>query len=285
MRAVRNLEVVNVVKLPQDFSGPVVGFQWSPSSKLLLVANASEVKIVSALDDSFNATIRNPVAPGTKPVLVIFGASDSEVCMIASFGLKFAVYDLVSSKAVEIGNPKLFSLSTASRCYSFRPQTRHLALLTRTTGKDMISIHGLPTRELHRSWAPDTIDAQGIVWSPDGRWLIVWESAAHGHKLLFYTSDGHIFRTWSGPANPPVEFKDYAAGSGIKTVQFSADARCLAIGDQSRSIYMFAMSSVTETMRFQHPSSLVPQDTLQVRSLHLCPSNVADKPRRYGKSR
>lgn len=265
MRAVRSLEVVNVIKLPQDFAGPVLGFQWSPSSRLLLVANPSEIRVISALDGSFNATIRNAVAPGTKPAHVGFGASDAEICVVASFGLKFAVYDLASSKAVEIGSPKLFSLLAASRCFAFRPQTHHLALLTRTAGKDLISLHTFPTRELQRSWAPDTIDAQGLLWSPDGRWLLVWESAAQGHKLLFYTSDGHIFRTWSGPTSPAPEYKDYAAGAGIRTVQFSADARHLAIGDYSRSLYLFNMASVTETMRLQHPSSLVPRDTLQVR--------------------
>ncbi|KAK0623571.1 hypothetical protein B0T14DRAFT_184051 [Immersiella caudata] len=264
VRAVRNLEVVNVVKLPQDFASPVVGFQWSPSSRLLLVSNPIEIRVVSALDDSFSATIRNPVAPGTKPAYVGFGVSDAEVCVIASFGVKFAVYDLASSKAVEIGSPKLFSPSAAARCFSFRPRTHHLALLTRTAGKDHISLHTFPTRELQRSWAPDTVDAQGLMWSPDGRWLVVWESAAQGHKLLFYTSDGHIFRTWSGPTNPTPEYKDYAAGAGIRTVQFSADARFLAIGDYSRSLYLFNMSSVTESMRLHHPSNLVPRDTLQI---------------------
>ncbi|KAK0646624.1 hypothetical protein B0T16DRAFT_458523 [Cercophora newfieldiana] len=264
VRAVRNLEVVNVIRPLQDFAGPIVGFQWSPSSRLLLVSNPVEIRVVSALDDSFNATIRNPVAPGTKPAFVGFGTSDTEVCVIAAFGLKFAVYDLASSKAVEIGSPKIFSLSAAARCFSFRPRTHHLALLTRTAGKDHISLHAFPTRELQRSWAPDTVDAQGLLWSPDGRWLIVWDSAAQGHKLLFYTSDGHIFKTWSGPANPAPEHKDYATGAGIRTVQFSADARHLAIGDYSRSLYLFNMTSVTEAMRLQHPSSLVPRDTLQI---------------------
>ncbi len=261
----RNLEVVNVVKLPQDFVSPVSSFQWSPSSRLLLVVSHDQIRVVSALDSSFTATVRNPVSPGTKPVYVGFGATDSEVFVIASFGLKFAVYDLATSKATEIGNPKLFSPSAAPRCFSLRPQTRHLALLTRAAGKDTISIHSFPTRELQRSWAPDTADAQGIVWSPDGKWLVVWESASQGHKLLFYTSDGHIFRIWSGPANPTPEDKDYAAGAGIRTVQFSADARYLAIGDHSRSLYIFTMASVTEAMRLRHPTSLVPRHTLQVR--------------------
>ncbi|KAK4106241.1 TolB, C-terminal domain-containing protein [Parathielavia hyrcaniae] len=264
VRAVSGLEVINVVKLGQDFAGPVLSFQWSPSSRLLLIVDAERVRVASALDGSFSATVRNHVAAGTKPAYVGFGASDAEICVISSFGLKFTVFDLASSKATEIGSPKVFSSSSASRCFSLRPETRHLALLTRASGKDMVSIHGYPSRELQRSWAPDTIDAQALAWSLDGRWLVVWESPAHGHRVLFYTSDGHAFKTWSGPADPFPEDRDYALGGGVKSVEFSADARYLAIGDFSRSVSLLSMSSVTETIRLRHPKTLVPKESLQV---------------------
>ncbi|SPQ22916.1 feea8331-9061-4009-9841-2c69a36f6042 [Thermothielavioides terrestris] len=264
VRAVAGLDVVNVIRLGQDFAGPVLSFQWSPSSRLLLIADAEQVRVVSALDDSFSATIRNYTVAGTKPAYIGFGASDAEICVISQFGLKFSVVDLASSKASEIGSPKLSAPSSAPRCFSFRPETRHLALLTRAAGKDMVSIHGYPTRELQRSWAPDTVDAQGLAWSPDGRWLVVWDSAALGHKVVFYTSDGHVFKTWTGPANPPPEDKDFALGPGVKTMQFSADARHLAIGDSSRSVTLLDMASVTETMRLRHPKTLAPRETLQV---------------------
>lgn len=271
VRPVRRLDAVNVIKLPQDFTGPVLNLQWSPSSRLLLIADAEGIRVVSALNNSFHATIQNHAGLGTKPVYIGFGASDTEICVVSSFGLKFAVFDLASSTAAEIGNPKLFSPSSACRCFSFRPETRHLALLTRAAGRDMVSIHGSPARELQRSWAPDTIDAQGLVWSPDGRWLVVWDSAAQGHKVVFYTSDGHVFKTWSGPANPPPEDRDYALGAGVKSIEFSADARYLAIGDSSRSVCILSMASVTETIRLRHPKTLVPKETLQVgvKSLHV----------------
>ncbi|KAL2024636.1 hypothetical protein VTK56DRAFT_6837 [Thermocarpiscus australiensis] len=275
VRAVHGLDVVNVIQLAQDPStGPVLSFQWSPSSRLLLVADAERVQVVSALDDSVNAVIRNYVGPGTKLAYVGFGASDTEVCVISSLGLRFAIFDLASSRAVEIGSPKIFSPSSASRCFSFRPETHHLALLTRAAGKDMVSIHGFPEREVQRSWAPDTVDAQGLTWSPDGRWLAVWDSAAQGHKVVLYTSDGHVFKTWSGPANPAPEDRDYALGAGVKSIQFSADARYLAIGDFSRSVCILSMASVTETMRLQHPRALIPKETLQVWQEQISPSET-----------
>ncbi|KAH6624633.1 hypothetical protein B0J18DRAFT_184525 [Chaetomium sp. MPI-SDFR-AT-0129] len=264
VRAVAGFGIINVAKLGQDFAGPVLSFQWSPSSRLLLVADRERIRVVSALDDSFSATIRNYVTAGTKPAYIGFGASDIEICVISSFGLKFSVFDLTTSKAIEIGSPKVFSSSTASKCFSIRPDTRHLALLTRSSGKDMVSIHSYPSRELQRSWAPDTIDAQALAWSPDGRWLVLWDSPAHGHKILFYTSDGHVFKSWSGPANPLPEDRDYAMGAGARSVEFSVDARYLAVGDFSRSVCVLSMASVTETMRLRHPKTLMPKDTLQI---------------------
>ncbi|KAK3504545.1 WD40 repeat-like protein [Neurospora crassa] len=264
VRSVQSWELIHVVRLPQDFIGPFLSFQWSPSSRLLLVASFDQLRVFSALDGNYHATIRNPVAPHLKPTYIDFGASDTEICVMASFGLKLAVFDLNSSKAIEIGSPKFSSSTAVRRGFSFRPQSNHLALLTRTAGKDMISIHAFPSRELQRSWAPDTIDAQGLLWSPDGRWLVVWESPALGHKVVFYTPDGNLFKIWSGPVNPTHEEKDFALGAGVKTVQFSPDARLLAISDHSRSLSIVNMASTMEVLRLQHPNNLVPKGTLQI---------------------
>jgi len=264
IRSVDTLEVVNVFRLPQDFSGPVLSFQWSPSSQLVLVAVVDQIRIFSARPGGFEATVRNAVPPAAKPTYVCFSPKGTELCVCSSFGLKFGIFDLVTSRAVEIANPKFFSSATACSGFSFRPLTHHLALITRTAGKDMISIHDPETRELQRSWHPDTVDAQGLKWSPDGKWLVVWESAGQGHKVAFYTADGHIFKTWLGPSNPTPASHNFALGAGVKQVQFSADASTLAIGDSSSCIYLFNMTSVSETMRLLHPNNIAPNDTIQI---------------------
>lgn len=264
IRAIDSLHTVKHISLPQGFSGPVFSFQWSSSSRLILVASVDQIHVFSALEDNFHATIRSPVPPAAKPIFIGFGASDTQVCVCASLGLRFAVFDLVSSKAVEIANPKPYTTPSACRGFCFRPGTQHLTILTRMSGRDMISIHHPVTKEVQRSWLPDTVDAQGLVWSPDGRWLVTWEAAAHGHKVLFYTSDGNLFKAWSGPQSIVAADSDTNLGPGVKLVEFSADARLLAISDSSRRICILNMTSVIESLRLQHPNSIAPTDNLQV---------------------
>lgn len=290
VRAVESLHTIRDIELPRDLSGPVTSLQWSPSSKLLLVAAAHHIHVFSVAEDDFHATIRNPLPPAAKPVLVGFGASDYQICLCASLGLRFAIFDLRSSKAVEIANPKFHATPSACcRGFCFRPRTGHLAILTRLSGKDMISVHDPTTIQAQRSWFPDTVDAQGLIWDPDGHWLLTWEAPAHGHKVLFYSSDGNLLKTWSGPQPLVAADSDLRLGPGVKLLEFSADARRLAIGDSSRRICILDMASVTESLRLQHPNSIAPTDTLQVRDVELQtapnPRTVDAESSRFGRSR
>jgi hypothetical protein len=128
----------------------------------------------------------------------------------------------------------------------------------------MISIHDPTTKEVQRSWYPDMVDAQSVTWSADGKWLVVGESAGQGHKIAFYTPDGHLFKTWAGPTNPGPENQHFALGAGMKLVQFSSDGRHLAIGDSSRYVYVLGMDKISESVRLLHPQTIIPTNTIQV---------------------
>lgn len=248
------------MKLPPELSGPVSGFLWAPSSSKILVSTADQIHIFSAVGSSFRATIRNPASAGGKAPVVHFGARDTEVLACSAFGLKLAILDLSTSKVVEIGNPKFHHPSSASRGFSIRPGTGHLALLTRVGGKDVVSIHDPVTRQVERSWCPETIDGQGLSWTRDGQWLLMSESPALGRRLFLYTPDGQHFRT----IDPS---PDSDLGLGIKTCQLSSNAELCAIGDHSRGVTVLSTQTWRETMTLLHPSTIVPRDTLQVRGI------------------
>ncbi|KAK8125679.1 WD40 domain-containing protein [Apiospora kogelbergensis] len=242
IRDVASLEVVRSIGLPAEVAGSVTTFA-----------------------SSYHATIRNPALSGAKSVFVDFGQNDDEVFVFSALGIKLSIFPLSSSQVVEISNPKCYSPSTVAHGFSFRSQSGHLALLTRTAGKDMISIHSPGTRAVARSWNPDVIDAQGICWAPDGRWLVVWESAAHGIRVLFYTADGNLYRDWTGPQPASPDSIDHGLHAGVKQLAFSHDGRYVAVADYERSLYILSTSNLMQCIELIHPlGSIELQDTLQV---------------------
>ncbi|KAM0559649.1 hypothetical protein ACHAPJ_004173 [Fusarium lateritium] len=262
VRSTNSLSITHVVKLPPDLTTPVSTLVWAPSSSRILVASADQIHVFSIVDSSFRATIRNPVAGGGKQALVQFGAYDDEVFACTAFGLKFSIFDLSTSKAIEISNPKFYLPSSASRGYSIRPHTSHFAILTRTSGRDAVSIHHPKTRQVLRSWFPETIDAYGLTWTPDGKWLLLWDSPAHGHKLLLYTPDGQFFR--SIEASSIAGGQDADLETGIKHCSLSPDASFCAVGDGSRTMCVLNTQAWRDGLKLTHPTTIIPKDTLQV---------------------
>lgn len=267
IRSTGTLQTVHVVKLPQQLTGQISALIWSPSSTKILVSAGDQIHIFSACDTSYHATVTNPAAPAAgKASMMRFGITDSEVLVCAPFGLKLAVFDMSSSKVVEISNPKFHQPASATRGFAIRPATGHLAILTRVGGKDMVSIHLPTTRQVLRSWCPDSLDAQEIMWTPDGQWLLLWESAVQGRKLIAYTADGQHFRTMDarslthGPADSMLDME-----LGIRSCQVSPSSELCAIGDHSRAITVLRTGVWRSVLKLSHPTTIVPRDTLQVR--------------------
>jgi hypothetical protein len=262
------LQTVHVVKLSSDLAGLISNLIWSASSSKILVYAGDCFQVFAACDSSFHATIQSPAAPARgKLPLIQFGARDTEVVACAPLGLKFTVFDLETSKAVDINNPKFHHPTSASRGFSFRPDTGHLLMLTRVGGKDMVSIHHPLTRQVTRSWFPDSLDAQGIKWTPDGQWIILWESPAQGSRLFVYAADGQLFRTLEAPSLLPDSTIDAESDLqlGIKSCQLSSNSKFCAIGNHSRGVAVLQAGIWRSMMRLMHPAAITPRETLQVR--------------------
>lgn len=271
VRSVDTLQKVNAVKLPDDLPTPISSVIWSPSSTDILVCAADQIHVFSLSDPSNRATVLNTGSAGKSPV-IRFGARDTEVLLWAAFGLKLSIFDLSTATAVELPSPKFYQATSASRGLALRPDTAHIALLTRASGKDLISIHHPTTRQVQRSWHPDSIDAQGLVWTPDGQWLLLWDSPAHGHRLLLYTADGQLFRSLGASTLSPEPDADLA--TGIKLCRLSPNAELCAVGDYSKVIAVIGTKTWRLNMRLLHPTTIVPKDTMQVRSKQSTPPAV-----------
>jgi hypothetical protein len=257
--------MIRVLSLPSELSASINWFLWSESSNRILLASIYEIKVYSVSNSQFSATISNPTSGTTKIAFVSFGATDDEVCVFSEFGLKLSIFNLTTSKSVDINSPKFYNPGVAAKGISYRPRTSNLALLTRSGGKDIISIHARDTQEVTRSWHPDTVDAQGLHWSPDGRWLAVWESASQGHKLLIYAADGYLYKIWNGPI-PVEDDVDLSLGAGIKLFDWNKAGTHVAVGDYSKRVTLLSAPAYTESMNMLHTTAITPAETLQVRN-------------------
>ncbi|KAN0115491.1 hypothetical protein V8E51_005035 [Hyaloscypha variabilis] len=264
IRATRSLEITRVISLPPELASSISWFLWSESSNRILLGSSQEIRIVSTTNPNFAANILHPTSGTTKVTFVSFGANDDEILLFSDFGLKLSIFNLATQRSVDINSPKFYNAGVAAKGFSYRPVTSNLALLTRSGGKDVISIHAKVTLDVTRSWWPDTIDAQGISWSADGRWLVVWESASQGHKILVYTADGHLFKTWNGPVPISEEDSDIALGAGIKLFDWSRHGALVAVGDYSRRVTILSAPSFTETTSLFHTETVKPAESLQI---------------------
>ena len=105
------------------------------------------------------------------------------------------------------------------------------ALLTRPGTEDIITLHAPKSYAIIKSWTCDTLDAQGIRWSPDGRWLALWDAASMGYKAQVYTADGHLFRTYHGDY-----FRDELRGLGVKRLEWEPQGMWLALASWEQGV-------------------------------------------------
>ncbi|RCI09896.1 hypothetical protein L249_8409 [Ophiocordyceps polyrhachis-furcata BCC 54312] len=258
VRSVDSLRLVRVAKLAPPAT--ISSLLWAPSSAKVLVSIGLGIDVFSAADESFHASAHLSTSPAGKPSAVFFGACDTEILVCSALNL--SVLDLMTSKIVEIGGLKFCQPSTADKGFCIRPGSAHLAVLTRTGGRDLVSLHHPVTRQVMRSWSPDTVDAQALAWTHDGRWLLLWDSPAHGHRLSVYTADGQHFRTVD--ASSLSLGQGSALELGIKSCQLSPNSEMCAVGDYSRAVTLLGTRSWRQAMRLIHPPTIVPSDTVQV---------------------
>ena len=237
---------------------------WSKSSERILFGNHDRIHIYSIQNPNFSAALSNLTSATTKATYVSFGGDHNEVLVFSDFGMKLAIYNLTTSTSIELLCPKFFGPSTAMKGYDYRPTSQHFALLTRTGGKDVISIHSKQTYDVIRSWHVETLDAQALSWSPDGRWLSVIESAAHGHRILIHTADGHLYKLWQGPAATGDKEHDNDLGAGAKMLDWNTCGSYLAVSDHSTCVSILSTPSFIQSLRLDHMMTIKPSRSLQV---------------------
>lgn len=114
-----------------------------------------------------------------------------------------------------------------------------MAILTRPAAQDILMLLNPGDHTLIESFELPTVDAQEVAWSPDGQWIAIRDAANGGHKVLFYTADGHLFKTYTRDGDTS------DIGLGIKGMEWCHSTGLFAIGDYNDNVTMLSRNIVS----------------------------------------
>lgn len=244
LRSVSDGTILRSVQLDPRFAARCNHIKWSravhegygggQSEPRLLLANEDTVHIYDVSDPQWHAVLDGASSNTGKIANVEFGHTVNEVIVSSDFSLKTTIWSLLTSRGIEIKDPKVSSCGS-----SLRPSSGHLAVLTRDTMKDVVMILTPGSRGVDNSFTLTTIDAQGLKWSPDGRWLATWEVASVGFTVLIYTADGNLFKTYHGRQDMDMP------RLGVRMVEWEPSGRYLAVGDYDNQIHLLSAQTVS----------------------------------------
>jgi WD40 repeat protein len=95
-------------------------------------------------------------------------------------------------------------------------------------------------------------DVDGIVWSPDGRYLVLWENPNLGFKMAAYSMDGRCIGSYEvkldGEQQQPAHgqggggglpgFSHGGGGMGVKSVCWHPKSKLLAMGGYDQKVFL-----------------------------------------------
>ncbi|KAK2858493.1 hypothetical protein FQN49_004679 [Arthroderma sp. PD_2] len=219
----------------QDLTGPVKFLQWASrdhfesitvaqsddntTAQRVLCASGYQISVYDAKDESWSAKI--DAGESATLVHVNFSPTSGEVIAIPEFNTHLTIFSLSTGQQRVIKAPKFAGPAT----YAFRPNSGHLAVLSKGQQGDVLSIHEAETYEVITAVNLTTTDVKGLKWSPDGNWIAVWDTASQGTMVVIYTADGQRFRSFEGSKTGDDD-QDF----GVKIIEWSPDSQILAIG-------------------------------------------------------
>ncbi|KAF2124700.1 TolB, C-terminal domain-containing protein [Dothidotthia symphoricarpi CBS 119687] len=275
IRCLSTFEVVRSAALPSDFDCKKACIAWSPplpsapstprssrpqppASNRVLVFDENTTRVYDLRDDKWSAVISNGSGGMGKNVHVEFGAGEDEVLVWSDFAACVKVWCLRTGRAVEVRDPKFAGRD--GRGWGFRPSDSArgggvLAMLCRSSGQDILLLLAPRTHTLLRRTELPTVDAAGLKWSRDGRWLAIWDAPSAGHTLCIYTADGHLYRTLS--REPSEQVNEWGVeGLGIKSVEWVPGNEWLAVGGWDRRVRILSTRTFTPVVFLDHTASI-----------------------------
>lgn len=224
----------------------------------ILYATTDHVYIYDITAPAFLGVIDNG-SGGLGPIsFADFGFDDTEVMVWTALGASVCVWSLETGRMIaELKDPKHFiSGAAVAKGCSWRMTTDEsgntrrgpFALLTRVGAQDVITLwHSTgDSYEKLNSWEPKTIDAQGIKWSPTGRWLVIWDAASMGFNVLIATAEARLLRTYSSDFYWSEELR----GLGARMAECDRNGYWLAVAGYNQWVTVLNTNVVSDDFMF-----------------------------------
>jgi len=219
-------------------NAPSVSYDEIAARRRILSANDSRISVWQINPLEIFAEIES-IEPGT--LAVDFGCDENEILVFHAWNTKMSIHSLETSRSSVIKTPKF----AHHLGFGYRPKTRQLAILLKPETSDLLTVHEPRSYELVNKTVLSTIDAQGLKWSPDGKWIAVWDIASAGTKVLIFTADGQLYRTYTGPSGVDDSFD-----LGVKQIEWSpashqGTCEILAVGKVNGNIDLLRTRTVS----------------------------------------
>ena len=133
-----------------------------------------------------------------------------------------------------------------SQGLALSPDKPYAALLLRVKGHDRVAVLTLKDDDvqIHTTFSTNTADVQGLMWAPNGDpVLAVWDSAAYGVKVNFFSALGHPLKQLDISGLPKSSVADGVGVTGLSWTS-TGSSTILAVADGHKQIHIRSQDNI-----------------------------------------
>ncbi|EMC92073.1 hypothetical protein BAUCODRAFT_134006 [Baudoinia panamericana UAMH 10762] len=240
-------KTLNTTIPPKD----ITAFSWSADSDRIALLSSKRIEVLCFGDQNYRVRIDNGSGGLGRFVSAAFINTDT-ILTIWEFG-RAKLWNLSTGKGIDYGDLK--STCNGSNWQQRPPvpgrePTRSVAMLSRSTAEDILTLHFPNQEQSLPSVKLPTIDAQSVSWSPDGRWLAILDTPTANPSVHFYTADGHLFRSIS----PTPRTESFTLG--VKSLIWSGDSRMVGLSRYDGTIVLLSARTFAAVAVVEHASTI-----------------------------
>jgi WD40 repeat protein len=236
LRDAESLEIIRMVQCMDS----VDALSWSHDSQYFLCPQYKRrvVQAWSATEEDWTCTIDEGLAG---LAYACWAPSGRHILTVTDFQLRLTIWSLTSKQVHCIKFPNF----TGKQSIAFSPDGRFLAVPERKNFKDVLGIYSTEDWNLLKQFSTATSSLKGVQWSPEGRYLAVYDGASE-YNIAVYTPDG----------SKVARYQPYEDALGIKTVSWSPSGKFLAIGSFDEYARVFNNITWRTVAEYKHEPKL-----------------------------